>query len=73
MRATANSRARLIYGLGCTNNAVCRSTRGHKAAMRATFCALEPEGNRYRLPSVRPHGGLLQLKYGVELLRSWNV
>ena len=28
--------------------------------MRATFCALEPEGNRYRLPSVRGHGPLLQ-------------
>ena len=28
--------------------------------MRVTFFALEPERNRYRLPSVRPHGGLLQ-------------
>jgi len=28
--------------------------------MRATFFALEPEENRYRFPSVRPHGGLLQ-------------
>jgi len=27
--------------------------------MRATLCALEPEGNRCRFPSVRPHGGLL--------------
>ena len=31
-----------------------------EAAMRATFYALEPEGNRFRFPSVRPHGGLLQ-------------
>ena len=30
--------------------------------MRATFCALEPEGNRYRFPSVRGHGPLLQKK-----------
>ena len=28
--------------------------------MRATFCALEPEGNRYRFPSVRGHGPLPQ-------------
>ena len=30
--------------------------------MRATISALEPEGNRYRFPSVRPHGGLLQFR-----------
>jgi len=28
--------------------------------MRATFCALEPEDNRFRFPSVRGHGPLLQ-------------
>jgi len=28
--------------------------------MRATFIALEPEENRYRFPSVRGHGPLLQ-------------
>ena len=28
--------------------------------MRATFCALEPEGRRFRLLSVRGHGPLLQ-------------
>ena len=27
--------------------------------MPATFCALEPEGNRDRFPSVRPHGGFM--------------
>ena len=28
--------------------------------------ALEPEGSRFRLPSVRPHGGLLNMMAGRE-------